>query len=54
MNILDTIVARKRLEVAALPPGPVGAHQLREAIVRRGDGVRDFLGALRTPRRGSV
>lgn len=54
MNILDTIVARKRLEVAALPPGPVGAHQLREAIVRRGGGVRDFLGALRTPRRGSV
>lgn len=53
-NILDTIVARKRIEVARLPTGPVAAHQLREAIQARGDGVRDFVGALRNPRRGDV
>ena len=54
MTILDTIVAQKRLEVAQLPAGSVAAYQLREAIVRRGDGVRDFFGALANPRRGDV
>lgn len=54
MNILDTIVARKRVEVASLPSGPVSARQLREAIDRRGTGVRDFFAALRHPRRGDV
>ncbi len=54
MNILDTIVARKRVEVASLPSGPVSARQLRDAIDRRGTGVRDFFAALRQPRRGDV
>ncbi len=54
MNILDTIVAQKRIEVARLPAGPVAPHQLREAIQRRGDGVRDFFGALVRPRWGDV
>lgn len=54
MTILDTIVAQKRIEVARLPEGPVAAHQLREAVRRRGDGIRDFLGALAHPRRGDV
>jgi len=54
MTILDTIVVQKRLEVGRLPAGPVAAHQLREAITRRGDGVRDFFGALARPRSGDV
>ncbi|MBM3849258.1 MAG: indole-3-glycerol phosphate synthase TrpC [Verrucomicrobia bacterium] len=54
MSILDTIVARKREEVALLPAGPVAAHRLREAIQRRGSGVRDFTAALATPRRGDI
>ena len=54
MNILDTIVARKRVEVASLPSGPVSARQLRDAIDRRGTGVRDFFAALRHPRRGDL
>jgi indole-3-glycerol phosphate synthase len=53
-TILDTIVARKREEIRALPPGPVAGHRLREAIRDRGDGVRDFVGALRRPARGDV
>jgi indole-3-glycerol phosphate synthase len=53
-TILDTIVAVKREEVRALPPGPVGAHQVRAALEARGDGVRDFVGALRHPARGDV
>lgn len=54
MSILDTIVARKREEVALLPAGPVAAHRLREAIERRGSGVRDFTAALVSPRRGDI
>jgi indole-3-glycerol phosphate synthase len=54
MTILDTIVAQKRIEVANLPAGSVAANQLRKAIARRGDGVRDFIGALANPRRGDV
>lgn len=53
-TILDTIVGVKREEVRALPPGPVGAHRVRDAIAGRGDGVRDFAGALRRPARGDV
>jgi len=54
MNILETIVAQKRVEVARLPAGPVAAYQLREAVARRGSPVRDFFGALARPRRGDV
>jgi indole-3-glycerol phosphate synthase len=53
MNILDTIVAEKRLEAARLPAAKITGSLLREAVARRG-GARDFLGALQIPRRGSV
>jgi len=54
VNILDTIVVQKRLEVARLPAGSVAPHHLREAVRQRGDGIRDFFGALARPRRGDV
>lgn len=54
MTLLDTIVAQKRLEVALLPQGPISARQLREALQRRGEGVRNFFGALETPRQGDI
>lgn len=53
MDILQTIVQEKHSEVGALPPGPVTTARLRSTLTRRG-GARDFLGALRQPRRGSV
>lgn len=53
MNILDTIVARKQQEVAALPDRMLAAGDLRDAVLERAD-RRDFLAALRKPRRGSV
>jgi len=53
MDILQTIVHEKHREVAALPPGPATPEALRAALAERG-GVRDFSGALRQPRRGSV
>lgn len=54
MTILDTIVVQKRTEVAQLPGGSVAAYQLRAAVEKRGDGVRDFWGALARPRAGDV
>lgn len=53
MNILETIVDRKRVEVAALPPGPVGTEPLQDAVRRRGS-RRNFLGALARPARSGV
>ena len=53
MNILETIVARKRVEVAALPPGQIEARQLQEAVQRCG-ARRDFLGALTRPGPGGI
>jgi len=53
-NILDTIVAQKRVEIRQLPAGPVAPHQLRTALQRRGSAPRDFLGALTRPRRGHL
>jgi indole-3-glycerol phosphate synthase len=53
MNILDTIVAQKRVEVARLPSQAITPGLLQAALARRG-GVRDFLGALRNPRAGDV
>ena len=52
-NILDTIVAQKRIEVAALPDRRIAAGDLRDAMLERSE-PRDFLAALRTPRRGAV
>jgi indole-3-glycerol phosphate synthase len=53
MSILDTIVEQKRREVARLPAGAVSVAALKAAVSRRG-GLRDFVGALRSPRIGSV
>ncbi|MEI7732868.1 MAG: indole-3-glycerol phosphate synthase TrpC [Verrucomicrobiota bacterium] len=52
MNILDTIVAQKQREVAQLPAGTITGAELAAAMDRRGQ--RDFLAALRQPRRGPV
>ncbi len=53
MNILDKIVAQKRLEVARLPATAITAEVLQTAMARRGT-TRDFLAALRKPRVGDV
>ena len=53
MNILDTIVAQKRIEVAALPERRIAAGDLRDAMLERSE-RRDFMAALRAPRRGDV
>ncbi len=53
MNILDTIVAQKRIEVAALPDRRIAAGDLRDAMLERSE-RRDFMAALRAPRRGDV
>ena len=53
MNILDTIVAQKKREVAKLPAAPITVATLQNAVNQRGD-LRDFHGALRHPARGSV
>ena len=53
MNILDKIVEQKRRELERLPAGSVTVDSLRTAIADRG-GCRDFLGALRNPKRGGI
>jgi indole-3-glycerol phosphate synthase len=53
MNILDTIVAQKRIEAARLPARPVSVPALKAALQKRG-GRRDFLAALQHPRRGAT
>src|SRR6266545_5950015 len=52
-NILDTIVAQKRLEVAQLPSRLIAAGDLRDAMLERDEG-RDFLAALRRAPAGEV
>lgn len=52
-NILDTIVAEKRLEVAHLPKRALSSADLRTVLKARG-GERDFLGALRRPQTGKM
>jgi len=52
-TILDTIVAEKKREIAPLPRRTVSAAGLRVALAARG-GLRDFVGALRKPKRGPV
>jgi indole-3-glycerol phosphate synthase len=51
VNILDTIVAQKRREVAQLPPREISPELLGERLRARG-GARDFAAALARPRRG--
>ena len=53
MNILDTIVAQKRIEAARLPAGRVTAAGLKAALEKRG-GRRDFFAALQHPGRGAM
>jgi indole-3-glycerol phosphate synthase len=53
LNILDTIVARKRVEVARLQRRAVSQGDLKAAVSARG-GARDFAAALRRPRRGGA
>src|SRR5580693_5785889 len=53
MNILDKIVAQKKIEVAKLPQQTVSAQDLQTAVLARG-GLLDFQTALRHPGRGSV
>ncbi|MCU0770435.1 MAG: indole-3-glycerol phosphate synthase TrpC [Verrucomicrobia bacterium] len=53
MSILDTIVEEKRREVAQLPERLIAAGDLRDALLEHGE-RRDFLAALRRPRRGEL
>jgi indole-3-glycerol phosphate synthase len=52
-NILDTIVAQKRTEVAQLPAREITPHLLREAVVQHGP-RRNFTEALQRPQHGDV
>jgi len=52
-NILDTIVEQKQREVAELPERIIAAGDVRDAMLEH-DERRDFLGALRKPRRGQA
>ncbi len=53
MNLLDTIVEQKKLEVARLPNRVLAAGDLRDAMLEHGE-RRDFLTALRKPIRGDI
>jgi indole-3-glycerol phosphate synthase len=53
MNILDKIVEEKQREVAKLSARVIAAGDLRDAMLERNE-RRDFLAALRNPRRGHV
>lgn len=53
MNILDTIVAQKQIEVARLPQGPIDATDLYDAVQEQGP-RRNFAGVLRKPKIGSI
>ena len=53
MNILDTIVEQKQREVAELPARIIAAGDIRDAMLEHAE-RRDFLAALRRPRRGKV
>ena len=53
MNILDTIVEQKKIEVAKLPARLIAAGDLRDAMLEHGE-RRDFIAALRNPRPGGI
>jgi indole-3-glycerol phosphate synthase len=53
VTILDKIVEEKRREITRLPAASAFSSDLQEAMKLRGGG-RDFLGALRNPRLGSI
>jgi len=53
MSFLDAIVEEKAAEVAKLPERLIAAGDLRDALLERGE-IRDFVAALRQPRRGDI
>ncbi len=53
MNILDTIVEQKKVEIARLPKRSVLVSDLKTALQARGE-QRDFTAALRRPRVGKL
>ena len=53
MNILDKIVEEKKREVAKLPARLIAAGDLRDALLEHGE-RRDFIAALKNPRRGDI
>src|SRR6478609_9200766 len=53
MTILDKIVAQKRQEIQRFPPGKVSSAHLKSALAAQG-APRDFIGALRKPKVGSI
>ena len=53
MNILETIVAQKRLEIARLPERTITPELLQAALQQHGK-RRDFKAALTHPRRGTI
>src|SRR5207245_8563979 len=53
MNILETIVAQKKLEVARLGERTVTLSDLKAALRQHGP-RREFTGALRQPNRGPI
>ncbi len=53
LTILAKIVEQKQREIARLPPGNLTPRQLQEAMQQRGE-PRDFIGALRSPKTGSI
>lgn len=53
MNILDKIVAQKKIEVARLPERPIAAGDLHDALLERNES-RDFLAALKKPAAGDI
>ncbi|MDB6126038.1 MAG: Indole-3-glycerol phosphate synthase [Pedosphaera sp.] len=53
MNILDTIVEQKKVEIARLPKRTVSVADLKGTLQGRG-GQRDFTAAMRQPRVGKL
>jgi len=53
VNILDKIVAGKKREIAKLPARLIAAGDLRDAMLEHGE-RRDFIAALKNPRRGDI
>ena len=53
MNILDKIVEEKKREIAKLPTRLIAVGDLRDAMLEHGE-RRDFLAALKNPRRGDI
>jgi indole-3-glycerol phosphate synthase len=52
-NLLDKIVEEKKREVAKLPARLIAAGDLRDAMLEHGE-RRDFIAALKNPRRGDI